>query len=74
MLIRYHTPQSPFNVMYEPSYRIIKKIGDKSFDVQYPTGKVKKGFCKAPTIHVPCGILCGSTPTNGNVWENCIVH
>ena len=42
MLIRNQTPQSPFDAKYKPTYQIIKKIGDKSFDVQDPTGKVKR--------------------------------
>ena len=41
MLIKNQTPQSPFDARYKPSYRIIKKISDKSFDMQDPTGKVK---------------------------------
>ena len=41
MLIKNQIPQSPFNAKYKPSYGIIKKIDDKSFDVQDPTGKVK---------------------------------
>ena len=36
------TPQSPFDARYKPSYRMIKRIGDKSFDMQGPTGKVKR--------------------------------
>ena len=42
VLIKNQTPQSPFNARYKPSYQIIKKIGDKSFKVQDPTGKVKR--------------------------------
>ena len=33
------TLQSPFDAKYKQSYRIIKRIGDKSFDVQDATGK-----------------------------------
>ena len=40
-LIKNQTPQSPFNAKYKPSYRIIKRIGDKSFNVKDPTGRVK---------------------------------
>ena len=42
VLIRNQTLQSPFNAKHKPSYRIIKRISDKSFDVQDPTGKVKR--------------------------------
>ena len=42
MLIKNQTPQSSFNTRYKSSYRIIKKIGDKSFDVQDVTSKVKR--------------------------------
>ena len=42
VLIKNQTLQSPFSARYEPSYRIIKKIGDKSYHVQDPTGKVKR--------------------------------
>ena len=41
-LIKNQTLQSPFDPKYKPSYQIIKKIGDKSFNVQDPTGKVKR--------------------------------
>ena len=33
VLIKNQTPQSPFDAMYKPSHRIIKKISDKSFDM-----------------------------------------
>ena len=36
------TLQSPLDAKYKPSYQIIEKIGDKSFDVQDPTGKMKR--------------------------------
>ena len=42
VLIKNQTPQSPFDARYKPNYQIIKKICDKSFDVQDPTGKVKR--------------------------------
>ena len=42
MLIKNKTPLLPFNAKYKPSYQIIKQIGDKSFDVQDTTGKVKR--------------------------------
>ena len=42
MLIKNQTPQSSFNAKYKPSYRIIKRISDKSFYMQYPTCKVKR--------------------------------
>ena len=42
VLIKNQTPQAPFNAKYKPSYKIIKRIGDKSFDVQGPTGEVKR--------------------------------
>ena len=42
VLIKNQTPQPPFDARYKPSYQIIIKIGDKSFDVQDPTGKVKR--------------------------------
>ena len=42
VLIKNQTPQSPFDAKYKSSYRIIKRIGDKLFDVQDPTGKVKR--------------------------------
>ena len=40
VLMRNQTPQSPFDARYKPSYRIIKRIGEKSFDLQDPTDKV----------------------------------
>ena len=46
MLIKNETPQSPFESKYKPSYQIIKKTGDKSFDIQDPTGKVKRDSAK----------------------------
>ena len=42
VLIKNQTLQSPFNARYKPSYRIIQRIGDKSFKMQDPTGKVKR--------------------------------
>ena len=42
VLTKNQTPQSPFDAVYKPSYLIIKKISDKSFDLQDPTGKVKR--------------------------------
>ena len=42
VLIKNQTPQSPFNMRYKPSYRIINRIVDKSFDMQNPTGQVKE--------------------------------
>ena len=42
VLIKNQTSQSQFNAKYKPSYQTIKKIGDKAFDVQDPTGKVKR--------------------------------
>ena len=42
VLIKNQTPQWPFDVKYKPSNRIITRIGDKSFDVKDPTGKVKR--------------------------------
>ena len=40
VLIKNHTLQSPFDAKYKPSYKIIKKIVDRSY-VQDLTGKVK---------------------------------
>ena len=42
VLIKNQTAQSPFDAKFKPSYLIIKKIGDKSLNVQDPTGKVKR--------------------------------
>ena len=42
VLIKNQTVQSPFDAWYKPSYRIIYKVGDKSSNVQDPTGKVKR--------------------------------
>ena len=42
VLTKNQTPQSPFDARYKPSYGIMKRIGDKSFDMQDPTGKVKR--------------------------------
>ena len=42
VLIKNQTLQSPFNAIFKPSYRIIKKISDRSFNMQDPTGKVKE--------------------------------
>ena len=39
VLIKNQTLQSPFDARYKPSCRVIKKIGDKSFDVQDPLVK-----------------------------------
>ena len=42
ILIKNQVPQSAFNAKYKPSYGIVKKIGDKAFDVHNPTGKIKR--------------------------------
>ena len=42
VLIKNQTPLSLFNAKYKPSYWIIKKIGDKEFNVQDLTSKVKR--------------------------------
>ena len=42
VLIKNQTLQSPFDTKYKLSYRIIQRIVNKSFDVQDPTGKVKR--------------------------------
>ena len=42
VLIKNQTLQSSFNAKYKPSYRKFKRIGDKSFDMQDPTGKIKR--------------------------------
>ena len=39
VLIKNQTLQLPFDAKYKLSYRIIKRIGDKSFDVQDPQVK-----------------------------------
>ena len=39
VLIMIQTLQSPFDAKYKPNYRIIKRIGDKSFDM-----------CKMPLV------------------------
>ena len=41
VLIKNQSPQSPFKARYKPNFTIIKKIGEKSFDMQDPTSKVK---------------------------------
>ena len=46
VLIKNQTPQSPVDARYKPVYQIIKKIGDKSSDMQDPTGKVKRVSAK----------------------------
>ena len=42
VLVKNQAPQSIFDAKYKPGYCIVKKIGDKAFDVQDPTGKIKK--------------------------------
>ena len=42
VLIQNQTPQSPFDAKYKPTYQVVKKIGDKSFNIQDPTSKVKR--------------------------------
>ena len=41
VLTKNQTLQLPFNAKYKPCYRIIKRIGDKSSNMQDPTRKVK---------------------------------
>ena len=42
ILIKNQTPYSIAHVKYKPNYHIVKKIGKKAFDVQHPTGKIKR--------------------------------
>ena len=49
ILIKNQTPQSAFDTKYKPSYHIVKKIGEKPFDVQDPTGKIKS-VCRAQNL------------------------
>ena len=63
VLIKNQTPQSPFHAKYKPNCQIIKKIGHKSFNVQDPLAKGNESLQDIyNTIHLPCRILCNSTP------------
>ena len=42
ILIKTQAPHSTFVVKYKPVYCIVKKIGEKAFDVQDQTGKIKR--------------------------------
>ena len=42
ILIKNQAPHSTFDVKYKPCYHIVKKIGEEAFDVQDPTGKMKR--------------------------------
>ena len=42
VLIKNQMPQPSFDAKYKPSYRIIKQVCNKSFNVQDPTGKVRR--------------------------------
>ena len=42
ILIKNQAPHSMFDVKNKLSYHIAKKIGEKVFDVQDPTGKIKR--------------------------------
>ena len=42
ILIKNQAPQSALDMKYKPSYHIVKKIEEKAFDVQNPTGKIKR--------------------------------
>ena len=75
MLIKNQTPQSTFNAKYKPSYQIIKKIGDRSFDVQDPSGKVKRVSARHLQFMYPAEYyMSDNTPPNGTVWENCKIQ
>ena len=41
ILIKNQAPQSAFDTKYKPSFCIVKKIREKAFYVQDPTGKIK---------------------------------
>ena len=42
ILIKNQAPQSAVDAKYKPSCHSVKKIGDKAFDVQDPTRKIKR--------------------------------
>ena len=42
ILIKNQTPHSTFDAKYKPSHHIVKKIGEKAFDMKDPTGKLKE--------------------------------
>ena len=42
ILIKNQAPHSTFDAKYKPSYCIMKKIGEKAFDVQDPIVKIKR--------------------------------
>ena len=68
VLIKNQTPQSPFNARYRPSYRIIKKIGDKSFDVQDSTGKVKRVSARHLQFMSPAEYYVTALPKMEMFW------
>ena len=68
VLIENQTPQSPFDAKYRLSYRIIKRIGDKSFDMQAPTNE--KSICTVLAIPISRRILCNHSSPNGSVSKN----
>ena len=62
VLIKNQTPQSPFNAKYKPSYQIIKKIGDKSFNEQDSAGKVKRVLARHLQLMYPAEYYVTSLP------------
>ena len=42
ILIRNQAPQGPFDVKYKPSYCIVKRTGEKAFDVQDPIENIER--------------------------------
>ena len=69
ILIKNQAPQSTFDIKYKPSYHIVKKIGEKVFDVQDPTGKIKR--MSAEHIQFMYPALIDSSPTERNLWKDC---
>ena len=69
MLIKNQTPHSPFNSKYNPSYQIIKKIGDRSFNVQDPTGKVKRVSARQLQFMYPAKYYVTALPQVEMFWR-----
>ena len=53
ILIKNQAPQTPFDVKYKPIYCIVKKIDEKAFDVQDPTGRINKVFVEQVQFMCP---------------------
>ena len=71
ILIKSQAPHSTCDVKYKPSYHIVKKIEEKAFDVQDPTGKKKRVSAEHVQFMYPAEKLLDCTSTEGNHWKNC---